>query len=144
MEREIVNKKIKLLIKNLDRLEQFTSVSIDNYLENYDLQLIVERLFQLIVEIASDINGYLLVNLFKITPATYFESFINMSKQGIITQELANELAKSAGMRNRIVHQYDEIDQQIIFRAIPLAVSQYSLYIKQVNDFLNTLEVNNA
>jgi uncharacterized protein YutE (UPF0331/DUF86 family) len=144
MEREIVNKRIKLLIKNLDRLEQFTSVSIDNYLVNYDLQLIAERLFQLIVEIACDINGYLLVNLFQITPATYFESFINMSKQGIITQELANELAKSAGMRNRIVHQYDEIDQQVIFTAIPLAVSQYSLYIKQVNDFLNTLEVNNA
>ncbi|MGL6281996.1 MAG: type VII toxin-antitoxin system HepT family RNase toxin, partial [Microcoleaceae cyanobacterium] len=105
---------------------------------------IAERLFQLIVEIASDINGYLLVNIFQITPATYFESFINMSKQGIITQELANELAKSAGMRNRIVHQYDEIDQQVIFSAIPLAVSQYSLYIKQVNDFLKTLEVNNA
>ncbi|MDJ0516871.1 MAG: hypothetical protein QNJ74_11670 [Trichodesmium sp. MO_231.B1] len=38
---------------------------------------------------ASDINSYLLVQIYQKTPESYFEPFIEAGKQGIITQELA-------------------------------------------------------
>ena len=50
MNREIVNKRIQLLTKYLDRLEGFQSVNFDQYLNNFDLQLIAERLIELLVE----------------------------------------------------------------------------------------------
>ena len=140
MEPEIINKRIELLMKYLDRLQSFESVSLDEYLNNFDLQLIAERLIQLIVEVASDINSYLLVQIYQKTPESYFESFIEAGKQGIITQELAAELAKSAGMRNRLVHQYEEINHRLVFTAIPIALQKFPIFIQQIVTYINSLE----
>jgi len=144
MNREIVNKRIQLLTKYLDRLEGFQSVNFDQYLNNFDLQLIAERLIELLVEAASDINSYLLVQIYQQPPETYFDSFIEMGNRGIINRELSTKLAQSAGMRNRLVHQYDEINHQLVFEAIPIALEQYPLYIRQIISFLNSLEEENA
>lgn len=140
MEREIITTRISLLTRYLDRLKGFETVSFDEYLSNFDLQLIVERLIQLIVEAASDINSYLLVQLHQTTPSTYFDSFVEAGKKGIITRELAAELAQSAGMRNILVHQYKDIDHQLVFTAIPKALEQYPLYIQQIVAYLDSIE----
>jgi len=66
------------------------------------------------------------------------------SQQGIISQDLAKELAKSAGMRNILAHQYVDIDHQIVYGAIVKALKQYTNFIQQINSFLNSLEVKNG
>jgi len=144
MNREIVTVRMTLIIKYLNHLDKFKSVSFEEYLDSFNYQLITERLIQLLVEAASDINSYLLVQLHQVTPSAYYDSFIEAGRQGIITQELAVELAASAGMRNRLVHQYEEIDNQIVFSAIPKALQQYSLYVQQVTAYLDSLEAENG
>lgn len=144
MEREIAEKRITFLMKYPDRLRGFESVSLDEYVNNFDYQLIAERLIQLIVEAASDINSYLLVQIYQKTPATYFESFTEAGKQGIITQELAIELAQSAGMRNRLVHLYDEINHSLVFAGIHNALRQYPIFIQKIVNYLNSWEQQNA
>ncbi|MGK7921434.1 MAG: DUF86 domain-containing protein [Trichodesmium sp.] len=140
MEPEVINKRIELLMKYIERLQSFESVSLDEYLNNFDLQLIAERLIQLIVEVASDINSYLLVQIYHKTPESYFESFIEAGKQGIITQELAAELSQSAGMRNRLVHQYQKINHHLVFAAIPIILEKFPIFIRQIITYLNSLE----
>jgi uncharacterized protein YutE (UPF0331/DUF86 family) len=144
IDQEIINTRIRLIIKYLNRLKLFESVSLDNYLNDFDLQLISERLLQLIVEVGTDINTYLLVELYENTPTTYFDSFIKAGQRGIITRDLAAQLAQSAGMRNRLVHQYEDIDNKIVFAAIPKALQQYRLYIQQITAYLDSLEGENA
>lgn len=138
MEREIVTVRIRLMIKYLNRLRGFESVTLSEYLDNFDYQLMVERLIELLVESSSDINSYLLLQLHNVTPATYYDSFIEAGKNGLTTRELAGELAKSSGMRNRLVHQYEAIDNE------PIALSQFPLYLKQITDYLDSLEVKDA
>jgi uncharacterized protein YutE (UPF0331/DUF86 family) len=104
----------------------------------------VERLIELLVESSSDINSYLLLQLHNVTPATYYDSFIEAGKNGLTTRELAGELAKSSGMGNRLVHQYEAIDNELVFKAIPIALSQFPLYLKQITDYLDSLEVKDA
>lgn len=144
MERQRVEAKILLMLKYVRRLRGFESVTAEDYFNSFDLQLISERLIQLLVEAATDINTYLLVELHQVSPPSYFDSFILAGQNGIIAQDLAAKLAESAGMRNRLVHQYDEINTEIVFSAIPKALQQYALYIRQVTDYLDSLEVDNG
>lgn len=144
MDRAIIEKRISLLMKCIDRLQSFASISLDDYLNNFDNQLIVERLIHQVVEIASDINSYLLVQLHQTTPETYFDSFIDAGNKGIISRQLATELAKSAGMRNIIVHQYEDINHRLVFAAIPKALEQYLRYLREITNYLNSLEANNG
>lgn len=36
--------------------------------------------------------------------------------------DLAKEMAMAAGLRNRIVHEYDDIDPERVHEALPMAV----------------------
>lgn len=141
IEREVIERRIGLIIKYLNRLRKFESVTLNDYLNNFDKQLITERLLQLMVEAATDINTYLLVRLYQAPSQTYVDSFIEAGRNGIITLELAEQIAQSGGLRNILVHRYIEIDSTIVFAAIELALQQYSLYVQQINHYLDSLEV---
>lgn len=139
---EIVLVRLSLIAKYRDTLlEEFNPITLDEYLNDFRQQLVVERLLQLMAEAATDINKHFLVQLYQISSATYFDSFIEAGRRGIISPELAAELAKSAGMRNILVHQYKDIDSRIVFDAIPKALEQYPLYIKQITAYIDSLEV---
>ncbi len=144
MDKNAINYRLDLILKYLERLKQLESVSLEDYLNNFDQQLITEHLLQLIIEAASDINSSLLVQVHEITPATYFDSFIEAGRRGIISTELAADLAQSAGLINRLVHQYETLDNRLVFAAISLALEKYVIYVRQITNYLNSLEVNNG
>jgi len=140
IKRHTIATRLELIRKYLNRLQQFESVSLDEYRQDFDKQLIAERLLQLILEAATDINNYLLVRSQQGTSENYFDSFIAAGIQGIITPELAAQIAPSAGLGNRLVHQYEDIDSRQVFVAIELALQQYSLYVRQITIYLESLE----
>ncbi|GAB1538853.1 DUF86 domain-containing protein [Scytonema sp. NUACC21] len=138
---EIVLVKLLLIVKYCNNLEGFKAISLEEYLGDFNQQLIVERLIQLMVEAATDINKYLLLHLYQISPIANFDSFSEAGKKGIITQNLADELAQSVGMRNILVHRYKDINSRIVFLAIPKALEQYRLYVQQITAYSDSLEV---
>jgi uncharacterized protein YutE (UPF0331/DUF86 family) len=135
----IVTTRLDFIARYLDRLKGFEQISLDDYLDNFDNQLIVERIVQLIIQAAIDINEHILSKLSPGNSATNFEAFIELSKYRVITPELARQIAPSSGLRNRLVHEYDEIDPQQVFNSIALALQQYPLYVRQVNSYLISL-----
>lgn len=135
----IVTTRLEFIARYLDRLKGFERVSLDDYLVNFDNQLIVERILQLIAQAVIDINEHILGKLSPGNSATNFESFIELSKYQVLTPELARQIAPSSGLRNRLVHEYDEIDPQQVFNSIALALQQYPLYVRQVNSYLISL-----
>jgi uncharacterized protein YutE (UPF0331/DUF86 family) len=44
----------------ISRLEKYQNLTIDQYLDSQDIQMITERIIQIITEAALDINKYLL------------------------------------------------------------------------------------
>ena len=77
----------------------------------------------------------------QINPQNNYDSFIEAARFGIITRELAVKIAPSTGLRNILVHQYKDIDNKIVFSAIPLALEQYKLYLEQVTNYFDSLEI---
>jgi uncharacterized protein YutE (UPF0331/DUF86 family) len=69
-------------------------------------------------------------------PADYHSSFAALAEAGAITADLAARLAPSSGLRNRLVHEYDEIDLDVIAASIAGALDGYREYVRQVADWL--------
>lgn len=141
---EIILARLTLITKYRDTLEEFRNISIDEFLADFRQQLIVERLIQLMVQAAIDINDHILSKLQPGNSLTNFEAFIELGKYGILTQELARQLAPSSGLRNRLVHEYGNIDPNQVFGAINFALSQYPLYVDKINNYLITLNANSS
>ena len=49
---------------------------------------------------------------------------------------LANALAPAAGLRNRLVHEYDVIDDAIVLAAVHLARRDFAAYVAAVEAYL--------
>jgi uncharacterized protein YutE (UPF0331/DUF86 family) len=136
---EIILVRLQLINKYYNTLEEFRSSSLDEFLNDFRQQLVVERLLQLMTQAAIDINDHILSKLNPGKSETNFNSFISLGKYSVITVELARQIAPSSGLRNRLVHEYDEIDPTEVFKSITLALQQYPLYVRQVNSYLISL-----
>ena len=139
IEPKVILNKLVFLDKYLKKLAEFESVTMSDYLSNQNQQLVVERLLQLTIQVALDINRYLLKQLQREQPESNFATFIEVGNCGIITPELAEVLAPSGSIRNRLVHLYEEIDPVQVHTAIKLALQYYPIYQREVKSYLSSL-----
>jgi uncharacterized protein YutE (UPF0331/DUF86 family) len=54
---------------------------------------------------------------------------------GILEPVFASKIASSEGLRNRIVHEYDDIDPAKVFEATQAALFDLPVYLKAVLSF---------
>lgn len=137
---DLVRRKLSRLNMYLDKLKAVSIKELNDYLEDTYLKFSVERLIQLIVERATDINNHVVVETKNRPPEDYSISFIKAAGAGLISRKLADRLKGSAGMRNILVHEYMDVDDEIVYKTIPIAIKDYKEYIKEAEKFIETLE----
>ena len=126
---EVFNRKKELLIKYLDDLKKYENYSYQQFMENH---YSVERLLELIIIVASDILFHLLSKKDEEIPTTYRTAFLRAGELSLISKDLSERLALSAGMRNILVHGYEEIDFDIIYRSIKESIKDFSQFLFEV------------
>lgn len=144
IDKVIVAKRLELITRYLESLKKFESKSLEEYLGTFETQMVVERLLQLMTQAAIDINEHILSKINPGNSTTNFEAFLEIGKYDVINLDLAKRLAPSAGLRNRLVHEYDDLDQSLVFGAIKFALLQYPLYVQQINIYINSLDAGNS
>ncbi len=138
VKKETVIRKLTKLKGYLQELNTYENISWEEYNKAFQNQRTVERLIQLIVDIAVDINTHALVDYGYSPPSDSYNSFLEASsKLGLFPESFAQAIAPSTGERNIIVHEYELIDDAIIFNSIGETLSFYEDYIKHVKAYLN-------
>ncbi|MCK5506064.1 MAG: DUF86 domain-containing protein [Thermodesulfovibrionia bacterium] len=136
VEKEVIRRKIAVIIENLKALEAVKDITIEEYRDDIYKRKATERLLQELIEAAIDINTHIIVQTGNRVPDDYFESFIKAGEYNIIPKNIAEKLAPSAGLRNRLVHEYDLLDHFRILEAVKIAEDLYPRYIKAIEDYL--------
>lgn len=138
VETEIIRRKLAIIIENLKALEPIQGMGREDYIEDLYKRKATERLLQELIEAAIDINTHIIVQTCHTAPDDYYESFIKAGELKIISGDLAQRLAPSAGLRNRLVHEYDQIEHSMILEAVGTADNLYSQYIKEITNFISS------
>jgi len=137
VEEEIIRRKLATIVENLKALEPIEKMTPKEYIQDLYKRKATERLLQELVEAAIDINTYIIVQTGNKVPDDYYESFIKLGELSIISSDLAEKLAPSAGLRNRLVHEYDTLEHSMVLGAVRKAEELYPAYIKQIEDYLS-------
>ncbi len=139
-DRDVIRRKLDRIIKCLQRIRRAQDLTIDDYLADADLQSIMERQLELAIGAAVDLNIHLLVQSGFGTPADAYSSFTDLARHTpIITQKLAAALAPATGLRNRLVHEYDDVDPAMVYESLDLAVELFPEYVAAVEQYLTSL-----
>lgn len=85
------------------------------------------------------VDHLLITGLKGVPPKDYFESFTQLAKLKILPRLFADDLAQSAGLRNRLAHEYNGIDEREIYKAIQKATRDLPTYLKAINQVIQNL-----
>ncbi|MGH7675740.1 MAG: type VII toxin-antitoxin system HepT family RNase toxin [Gemmatimonadales bacterium] len=140
LDRALVRRKLAAITQNLADLAPIAALSLAAYRADRLRRKAVERLLQEVVEAAVDANLHTLRALGGPVPGDYYTSFIEAGRRGVVPPTLAERLAPSAGLRNRLVHEYDAIDDAIVLAAVGQARQDFAAYVQAVERFLGGAE----
>lgn len=137
MSKEFLEKKIEQIQLLLRELGTLLERSFDIFKNDSIVIRAAERDFQLIVDLASDINTHILIERSKPTPDTYKQSFGDLAKEGILPDPLARLLIESAQVRNILVHEYDfEEDYQRFYESAKRFLPAYREYLGMIQKYI--------
>jgi len=133
-----IRRKIKLIQEDLSELDSLAHYSFDEINKDHIKFLAVERLLEKIIMRAIDINQHIIAELGKGDERVrgYEDTFYILSQFGIYGEEFAKQIAPSAGLRNRLVHEYNNTRQDIIYKSVSEAVAQYVKYCDSILKFI--------
>jgi len=111
-----IRRKIKLIQEDLSELDNLAHYSFDEITKDHIKFLAVERLLEKIIMRAIDINQHMIAELGRGDERvrSYEDTFYILSQLGIYGEEFAKQIAPSAGLRNRLVHEYNNTRQDIM------------------------------
>jgi len=128
----LVQAKLRTMGELLDDLDAVGPLDAARLTEDRMLRHAVERVLTQLVELAAAVNVHVAVGLLGRVATTYRDSFTLAAQAGAVSQDLAQRLAPSAGLRNVLVHEYARVDLALVARGVELARHDYRTYVREV------------
>ena len=126
----------------LDDLRAATPIaekSLDAYLASDLDEIVTERYLERMIGRMIDVNYHLITDAGHAPPRDYYDSFTQLARLRILPPAFASQIATCAGLRNRLVHEYDEIDPRRVHEGLVAAVRDIPEYLRHVQDYLQGL-----
>ena len=111
----VIASKLESLRRCLDRITSKKPDTLDQLLEDIDMQDILALNLERSIQLCVDIANHILSSLDDSPAMSMAESFERLSEKGIISNELAGNLRRAVGFRNLSVHAYDKIDWNLVW-----------------------------
>ena len=142
LDKDLIKRKIAFIARELVALAKYKEMTIEETAQNFETQALVERLLERVITRGIDINKHIIANAAEKTEnlepvIKYRETFLRLADIGVYSREFAEKIAPSAGFRNALVHEYNNIDKKILQKSIKEAVEEYNEYGKYVLAFLD-------
>jgi len=132
IDKKLISRKISLINNDLKNLKALSKLSLKTYLSKTEYEALAERYLERIIGRMIDINYHILSEKENKIPTDFYNSFIELGKKKYLPLKLAGTMANSAGLRNRLAHEYDEIDAKKVFEAMKSCLKDVPKYLKNI------------
>lgn len=140
MHRENAEKFLALLDKYLKELIEYSSLDTDKILSDKLRLYSIERMFQLVVDTAIDLNTFLIrMNKFTV-PDDNFSTFTLLGEKGVLPRDFSEELAPTVSVRNAVVHRYEKVSLYKLIIDIKSVTPLYQRYLQLMNGVVKAIK----
>lgn len=136
-EKLFVLKKLNQLQDYIDELKDLLDKNSNKaILSNSGKMHIAARLLQLISDIMVDINQHFIKELNLKMVEDFQSTFYTLGDNNILQKKFAIKIAPVVGIRNRLVHRYEELDKKIFVEKLRDNYKDFYKYIKLINKYI--------
>lgn len=139
IDKEFIEKKIESIEKYSQKVEEVFKFSLKEMKEDFLKYRTLERLLQLIVDEMIDVNNHLIRRLNLRSPDDFQGTFLILAENNILPEDFAKKVAPLVGLRNRLVHRYEEIDLDLFLNTLLSEKEDFKEYIKFINQYLEKI-----
>ena len=132
MDQQVLEQKLESLRCCVQRVETKIPKEVTTLATDIDLQDIVSLNLSRAVQICVDIGAHLIAGMDVAAPDTMGQTFDLLAQQGVLSSSLATRLKKAVGFRNIAVHQYVDIDWEIVYLIITNNLDDFKIFSKEV------------
>jgi len=130
VDRARVERLLETLASYRDQLAPLRDLPADEY--RGERALAGRYLVQASAQACIDIANHVIASSGWRAPVDYRDSFTVLEEQGVIDSTLAERLRDLAGLRSRLVHIYEEIDDAIVHASLTEGLRDLSAYARAV------------
>ena len=116
LDKEILAERVAAVERHLKRVSEHLPKSESEFtatsLVSDTVILHLWQAIQLVIDTALSASVHLNLG----SPSSYSDAFLKLGEGGILEKELAIRLSHAAGFRNRIVHAYEDLDMQKVYK----------------------------
>lgn len=136
--KERIQKHLENLAVQIKLLHDFKKEPVE-FLGKPKNSYAIYHAFLLAIQNVMDIGGHILASLYKQPYSEYEDIIPLLAKHKVITQNLAQKMKGMAGFRNKLVHDYIEIDAEKVYQYLQKGTEIFIIYSQVIVDFVEKL-----
>lgn len=133
----LVVEKLNRIVGYLDEAKKILEVPSEAIRSDIEKLRALERVFQLIVDEILDINQHFIKELNLKISDDLEGTFHILGENNILPDDFALKIAPVVGLRNRLVHRYEEIDNKLFVETFQKERSDFEQYIQYISEYLD-------
>ena len=137
VDRTLIIRKMALISEDLEEVQALAKLTVEEYKGDRINEVVAERYLERMIGRMIDVNYHIATEEGKPPPRDYYQSFVDLAEIGVMPRDFAEKIAPCAGLRNRIVHEYDVIDSEKVYEGLKAAANDIPRYLKYINDFIH-------
>ena len=115
---EVIRRRLEKLDEYLDVLRSLQEYDRKAFLADPERYGSAERFLQLAIESTLDIGGHVIAQLHLGSVESYRDIPVLLSQHGCLDEELRERWIRMIGFRNVLVHDYVDLDRDIVYDAL--------------------------
>ncbi len=137
VDKNIILRKISELDIYQKQIEEFASITLQDYTSDWKGQRIIERTLQMMIETCADIAHHIISDKAMRPPMSYADTFKVLRENHVIDMELFPVMDKMAKFRNIVVHRYENVDAEIVLIILKKHLGDFVLFRDSILKYLS-------
>lgn len=134
MANSVLEQKLESLRHCVVRIQSKRLDSVEALLNDQDTQDILVLNITRAVQLCVDIASHLISSSSEPMPNTMGDTFVTLTKLGYIDDALANKMKRSVGFRNIAVHNYEQVNWEVVHAISTQHLDDFKLFALAVNE----------
>ena len=134
--KEVIRKRLNKLDEYLEILYSLRKYSFETFIGNPEIYGSTERFLHLSIEAINDIGNHIIAGDALGVVDSYSDIPTILYQKGLIDLEMREKWIRMIGFRNTLVHEYIEIDRQIVYQVLQSGLADIKALIQVFAGFL--------
>ncbi|MFH0838179.1 MAG: HepT-like ribonuclease domain-containing protein [Patescibacteria group bacterium] len=129
-------KRLRYITEALDEMKYALSVYRNAGKDAKYFYYAAQKKAEEVIETAITLNQDLIYERLDLMAKSYYNSFTDLDKLNILPIDELKKLASTAGFRNRLAHEYTNLDPQITVDSMEYILKLYPFYLEAMQTYL--------